>query len=134
MTASTLNPQNIHFTKDGQTRYVKHGFSWQLALFGPITYVMRGQWLLALALLPLMYIAFWIMGFILVIGLNLNEDLALILALGSIFGLVGAFGNRFSARSYVKNGWKPVDRFPEDWNRPVLIPTAAPSVAPHTVV
>ena len=40
-------------------------------------------------------------------------------------GLAGVFGNRFSARSYVKNGWLPVGDFPKDWNTPVLVPAAS---------
>lgn len=31
-----MTTNNIHFAKDGKTRYVKQDFSWQLFFFGPI--------------------------------------------------------------------------------------------------
>lgn len=121
MTSTT----NIHFQKDGQTHYVKHGFSWQLALFGPIAYFWRAQYLLALVSVPLLYIAYMLVGVVTILVLDLNEDFATLIGLVAVCGLHGAFGNRFSARSYVKNGWRPVSDFPEDWNRPPVLPAAA---------
>ena len=120
MTSAT----NIHFQKGGQTRYVKHGFSWQLALFGPIAYFWRGQYLLAALSVPLLWLAYMLVGVVTILVLDLNEDFAVLIGVVVVCGLHGAFGNRLSARSYVKNGWTPVGDFPSDWNRPPVLPAA----------
>lgn len=113
---------NIHFLKGDQTRYVKHGFSWQLALLGPITYFWRGQYLLALLSIPLLWLAYMLVGFVGIVVLDLNEDFTTLIALVAVCGLHGVYGNRISARSYVKNGWAPVGDLPSDWNRPPVVP------------
>ncbi len=117
---------NIHFTRDNQTRFVKHGFSWQIFFFGPIAFAMRSQFLLAAACAGAMYAAFMATGFITIMVFDLDVEPARFLGIAAACSLVGYFGNRFSARSYVKNGWVPVGDFPADWNVPQLIaPKAA---------
>ncbi|WP_418120008.1 hypothetical protein [Variovorax sp. 350MFTsu5.1] len=116
---------NIHFTKNNQTRFVKHGFSWQIFFFGPIAFAMRSQFLLAAACAGAMYAAYMLTGFITIVVFDLSDEVARVLAIAAACSLVGYFGNRFSARSYVKNGWKPVADFPADWNTPQLIPPNA---------
>lgn len=112
---------NIHFHKNGQTRFVKHGFSWQIFCFGPIAFLMRSQYLLAAACAAAMYAAYMLMAFIVIMVLDLNDEPVHFLGVAAACTLVGYFGNRFSARSYVKNGWAPVADFPVDWNVPQLI-------------
>lgn len=113
---------NIHFHKNNQTRFVKHGFSWQLFFFGPIAFLMRGQWPLALLCAVFLYATFFVVGLAILLVLDPAEDwVAQTWAILIACGLVGHFGNRISARSYVKNGWVPVDTFPADWNIPQLI-------------
>ena len=56
---------------------------------------------------------------------DLDEQPTLFFGVIAACSLVGYFGNRFSARSYVKNGWMPVADFPSDWNVPQLIPSKA---------
>lgn len=113
---------NIHFHKNGQTRFVKHGFSWQLFFFGPLALLMRGQWPLALMCAGFLYATYFVVGLAILLVLNPTEDwVAQTWAILIACGLVGHFGNRISARSYVKNGWMPVADFPADWNAPQLI-------------
>lgn len=113
---------NIYFSKNNQTRFVKHGFSWQVFFFGPITFVMRNQYLLAGACAVAMYGIYLLVGFITIFVFDPEVELAQLLGVLAACGLAGYFGNRFSARSYVKDGWMPVADFPGDWNVPQLIP------------
>ena len=122
-----MTTNNIVFAKNNQTRYVKHGWSWQIALFGPLALLMRSQIPLAIAAFAAMVAIYFASGVVTILLLDLHEDLAIILGLSASNGAAGYYGNRFSARSYVKNGWVPVDRFPADWNTPKLID--APAVA-----
>jgi len=112
---------NIHFSKNNQTRFVKHGFSWQIFFFGPIAFAMRSQFLLAAACAGAMYAVFMATGFITIMVFDLDVEPARFLGIAAACSLAGYFGNRFSARSYVKNGWAPVADFPADWNVPQLI-------------
>jgi len=122
---------NVHFAKNNQTRFVKHGFSWQIFFFGPIALLMRSQFLLAAGCLAVMYAAFMVVGFITIMVFDMEVETARVLGIAGACTLVGHFGNRFSARSYVKAGWKPVDSFPADWNAPQLI---APKVDSNTTL
>jgi len=121
---------NIHFSKNNQTRFVKHGFSWQIFFFGPIAFAMRSQFLLAAACAGAMYAAFLATGFITIMVFDLDVEPARFLGIAAACSLAGYFGNRFSARSYVKNGWVPVDTFPADWNVPPLIAPKAADTKP----
>lgn len=113
---------NIHLSKDNQTRFVKHGFSWQLFFFGPLALLMRGQWPLALLCAGFLCVTYLVVALGILLVLSPAEDwVAQAWAILIACGLVGHFGNRISARSYVKNGWVPVDTFPADWNMPPLI-------------
>ena len=112
---------NIHFHKNGQTRFVKHGFSWQIFCFGPIAFLMRSQYLLAAACAAAMYAAYMLTAFIVITVLDLDVEPAHFLGVIAACSLVGYVGNRISARSYVKNGWVPVADFPSDRNTPQLI-------------
>ncbi|MFM9925454.1 hypothetical protein VLK31_20865 [Variovorax sp. H27-G14] len=112
---------NIHFAKNNQTRFVKHGFSWQIFCFGPIALLMRSQFLLAAGCAAAMYAAYMLTGFITIMVFDLDLEPARFLGAIAACGLVGYFGNRFSARSYVKSGWTPVADFPADWNVPRLV-------------
>ena len=112
---------NIHFHKNGQTRFVKHGFSWQIFCFGPIAFLMRSQYLLDAACAAAMYAAYMLTAFIVITVLDLDVEPAHFLGVIAACSLVGYVGNRISARSYVKNGWAPVADFPADWNVPQLI-------------
>ena len=94
---------NIHFTKNNQTRFVKHGFSWQIFFFGPIAFVMRSQFLLAVACAGAMFATYMLTGFITIMVFDLDEKPALFFGVIAACSLVAYFGNRFSARSYVKN-------------------------------
>ncbi|MNL00139.1 hypothetical protein D3C87_1205610 [compost metagenome] len=116
---------NIHFTKNNQTRFVKHGFSWQLGLFGPIAFLMRGQWPLALACSVFLVAGFCLVTAFLILVFDAPDGIVDLLSIVIPCALVGHFGNRISARSYVKNGWAPVADFPPDWNIPQLIATKA---------
>lgn len=119
---------NIHFAKNNQTRFVKHGFSWQIFFFGPIAFLMRGQWPLALICLVAMYATYFAVGIAILLVLNPAEDwVAQAWGILAACGLAGKFGNRVSARSYVKNGWVPVADFPADWNSPQLVAPKAPT-------
>jgi hypothetical protein len=118
---SRTSTMNIHFAKNNQTRFVKHGFSWQIFFFGPIAFLMRSQFLLAAACAAAMYATFMLMGLITIMVFDLDLEPARFLGVAAACSLVGYFGNRFSARSYVKNGWTPVSEFPADWNVPQLI-------------
>lgn len=118
---------NINFVKNNQTRFVKHGFSWQIFFFGPIAFAMRNQFLLAAACAAAMYAVYMLTGFVTIMVFDLNLDPARFLGVAAACGLVGHFGNRFSARSYVKSGWVPVGDFPADWNVPQLIAPKAPN-------
>ena len=122
---------NIHFTKNAQTRFVKHGFSWQIFCFGPIALLMRSQFLLAAACAGAMYATFMVTGFTLIMLFDLDLEPTRFLGVAAACTLVGYFGNRFSARSYVKNGWQPVGDFPADWNVPQLI---APKTGASTLI
>jgi len=113
---------NIYFSKNNQTRFVKHGFSWQVFFFGPITFVMRNQYLLAGACAAVMYATFMLTGFITIMIFDFDVEPARFFGVIAACSLAGYFGNRFSARSYVKNGWMPVADFPSDWNVPQLVP------------
>jgi len=127
---SMKSATNIHFHKNGQTRFVKHGFSWQLFFFGPLALLMRGQWPLALLCAGFLFATYLIVGLAILLVLNPAEDwVAQTWAILIACGLVGHFGNRISARSYVKKGWAPVADFPADWNTPQLI---APKAAETT--
>lgn len=112
---------NIHFTKNNQTRFVKHGFSWQIFFFGPIAFLMRSQFLLAAACAAAMYATFLVTAFTTIMVFDLDEEPVYLLGVLAACSLVGYFGNRLSARSYVKNGWVPVADFPTGWNVPQLI-------------
>ena len=112
---------NIHFTKNNQTRFVKHGFSWQLFFFGPLAFLMRGQWPLALACSVFLVAGVCLVAAFLILAFDAPDGMVDVLSLVIPCALVGHFGNRISARSYVKNGWAPVDTFPSDWNIPQLI-------------
>ncbi|TPG23463.1 hypothetical protein [Variovorax guangxiensis] len=116
-----MSVNNIVFAKNNRTRFVKHGWSWQIALFGPIALLMRSQIPLAIAAFVAMVGIYLLAGVITILVLDLDEGPATALGYVAACGAVGYFGNRFSARSYVKNGWMPVDRFPDDWNTPKLI-------------
>lgn len=121
-----LQLKNIVFVNDQkQTRYVKHGFSWQIALFGPLAYFMRSQYLLTFLSAVGMYLTFVACGLITIVLMDLEVFPATVIGLAVMSGVWGYIGNRLSARSYVKNGWRPVGEFPADWNRPNLIPTTA---------
>lgn len=118
-----MNPiNNIHFHKNGQTRYVKHGFSWQLSFFGPIAFLMRAQWPLALLCSAFLVAGFCLVGGFLILVFDAPDTVVDLLSIAVPCALVGNFGNRISARSYVKNGWLPVGNFPHDWNMPPLLP------------
>lgn len=112
---------NIHFTKNNQTRFVKHGFSWQLSLFGPIAFLMRGQWPLALLCSVFLVVGVFLVAAFLILVFDAPDGMVDLLSVGIPCALVGHFGNRISARSYIKNGWVPVADFPADWNVPQLI-------------
>ncbi|RYF49985.1 MAG: hypothetical protein EOO27_32545 [Comamonadaceae bacterium] len=117
---------NIYFKKNGQTRYVKHGFSWQLAFFGPLAFLMRGQWPLALACIGFIAACFLAVGLTISIIWDPESEVLLeLVALVVPWALMGQYGNRISARSYIKNGWFPVAAFPLEWNIPPILPTAA---------
>lgn len=117
---------NIYFAKNNQTRFVKHGFSWQLSLFGPIAFLMRGQWPLALLCFASLVAGACLVAASLILAFDAPDWMVDLLSIVIPCALVGQFGNRISARSYVKNGWVPVDTFPADWNIPQLIaPKAA---------
>ena len=120
--------ENIVFAKDGKTRYVKHGFSWQIALFGPLAFFMRSQYVLAALSFVGMYLTFLISGGLTILIFDAEVTFATVFGLAVMAGAWGYIGNRLSARSYVKNGWNPVGKFPAEWNRPNLIPT---TVADH---
>lgn len=120
LTFSTLI-MNIHFSMNNQTRFVKHGFSWQIFFFGPIAFAMRSQFVLAAACAGAMYAAYMATGFITIMVFDLDVEPARFFGIAAACGLVGYFGNRLSAHSYVKNGWVPVTDFPADWNTPQLI-------------
>ena len=122
MTSTT----NIHFKKNGQTRYVKHGFSWQLALFGPLAFLMRAQWPLALACAAFLFVGSFVVAAAIILIIDPEMESAITFWSFAIpAALVGQFGNRNSARSYIKNGWLPVDAFPHEWNIPPILPTTA---------
>lgn len=112
---------NIHFHKSGQARFVKHGFSWQIFFFGPLAFLMRSQFLLAAACAVAMYATYMLTGFIAIMVFDLEVEPVYLLGVIAACAVVGYFGNRISARSYVKNGWIPVADFPADWNTPQLI-------------
>lgn len=116
---------NITFAKNGKTRFVKHGFSWQIGLFGPIAFLMRSQYALAAMAAVAMYLTFMLTGFILIVVLDASANFAVVAGLAAMVGVAGHFGNRLSARDYVKKGWVPIDQFPEDWNTPRILPTVA---------
>ena len=128
---------NIHFHKNGQTRFVKHGFSWQLCFFGPLAFLMRGQWPLALLCSAFLIACAAVVVAFLILVFDAPDAIVDLLAIVIPCALVGQFGNRLSARSYVKSGWLPVADFPRDWNMPPLLPStlvaqAAPSGSTHT--
>lgn len=117
---------NIFFKKNGQTRYVKHGFSWQLAFFGPLAFFMRGQWPLALACMGFFFVCFLFVGLSISFVWEPESDwIVELFAVAIPLALIGQFGNRISARSYIKNGWLPVDAFPAEWNIPPILPLAS---------
>lgn len=112
---------NIYFAKNNKTRYVKHGFSWQIFCFGPVAYIMRSQIPLAIGAMVGMFGTFVAVGLTVIFAFDTEAEFAQLAGLLAACGLAGYFGNRLSARSYVKNGWKPVEDFPEEWNVPPLI-------------
>lgn len=114
---------NIHFHKNGQTRFVKHGFSWQLCFFGPIAFLMRAQWPLALFCSVFLIAGVCSVSGFLILVFDAPDPIVDLLSIAIPCALVGHFGNRISARSYLKNGWLPVGDFPHDWNVPPLLPT-----------
>jgi len=115
---------NVSFIKNGQSRFVKHGYSWQAFFFGPITFLMRAQPLLAGLCFVALVGIYLLVGVLGIVVFDLEGEGALQLV-GYLVacGLVGQYANRFSARAYVKAGWKPESKFPQDWNTPELIPT-----------
>jgi len=117
---------NIVFLKNNQSRFVKHGFSWQIACCGPISFLMRSQWLLALIFGVCMYLGFLLSGVLTIVVLDLPDTIATIIGLAVVCGTAGAIGNRISARAYVKDGWVPIGEFPADWNTPTLIKQPTP--------
>jgi hypothetical protein len=125
-----MNTMNIYFTKNKQTRFVRHGFSWQIFCFGPLVFVMRNQPVLAALCFAVTYGLYMAVGSLTL--LLFDPGMAFAHLVGFIAGCtaVGCGGNRFSARAYVKNGWVPVADFPADWNVPPLVakPSPTPSI------
>lgn len=76
---------HIRFSKNGVQREVKVGYSWTVALFGPIVYAMRGLWGWAVIALILNIITWGLSGIVL-----------------------GFFANKQTARHLAENGWRIV--------------------------
>ena len=117
-----MTVNNIVFARNNQTRYVKHGFSWQIFFFGPLAFFMRSQPILAILHLVIAIAIYFVAA--VAATFVFPDEVAMGIGLVVAFTTSGYFGNRFSARSYVKNGWLPVGDFPADWNTPKLIDVA----------
>lgn len=114
---------NVNFTKDGQTRFVKIGFSWTIFFFGALAFLHRAQYKLALGFFLATKLVYLVAGFI---ALLVVEEIGPAQVIGLIVAsaVAGYVGNKYSGRNYVKNGWTPDANFPVEWNNG-LLPTMA---------
>ena len=84
----------ITFQKGRLEKEVKVGYSWTVALFGPIPLAMRGMW-----------------------GWCVMSVAVNFLTYGFVCFLLGAFANKAYARKLVEQGWehKDPEQLPVDW-------------------
>jgi len=117
---------DVKFEREGQIRLVKHGYSWQVFFFGWLVFFFRGQPMLAVGhllvspVLGAIFSLIWTPVSLFVFPSNFFL-VTWVLTGFSVNALLACWANRFSARSYVKNDWRPVGEFPMNWNTPPLI-------------